>query len=522
MGEHRLIIGALVIAGVVVLARGLSARLKLPDAILLVLLGIGAGFLPGMPHVEVPADVVLFGFLPPLVYNSAFFSSPREVRAVAVPIITLAFGLTAFTTAAIAATAEGMLPGLGWTAALAFGAAVAPTDAVAATSVLQRLGAAPQLVTILEGESLINDGVALTIFGLATEAMTHPFTIGHGVLRALQVVVGGIGYGVVLAYVARRVRRRVRDPSSQIVLTLALPYLAYLPAESAGASGVLATVTVGFLLGIRPEGQLQPAVRLSGQMFWRVLVFLLESALFVLLGLQIRTIVDATHGRSWTTIAGAAVAVVLVAVAVRAVWEMLISPLVRRLPGRHRDRPQPNVPERLVLGLSGLRGAISLAIALSLPEETGPDRPVLIVLAAIVVVATLVGQAPLLPVLLRRFGLVETGRRRQELMEARKAVSEAAMGRIDELAEDDRIDERTAQALRQPLELRLERLRAWLDEDSSPDDLPDLRGLQKELVQVQRDKLNDLYHKGRISDATVRAVGQELTIQAAGLQRHLD
>jgi CPA1 family monovalent cation:H+ antiporter len=509
--EHRLIIGALVIAGVVVLARALSARLKLPDAILLVLLGIGTGFLPGMPHVEVPADVVLFGFLPPLIYNAAFFSSPREVRTVAVPIITLAFGLTAVTSVAIAATAEALLPGLGWAAALAFGAAVAPTDAVAATSVLQRMGAAPQLVTVLESESLINDGVALTIFGLATEAMTTPFTFGHGVLRALQVVLGGIGYGAVLAYVARRVRRRVRDPSSQIVLTLAVPYLAYLPAESVGASGVLATVTVGFVLGIRPEGQLQPAVRLTGQMFWKVLVFLLESALFVLLGLQIHTLVDATHGRSWTAIVAAAAAVVGVAVAVRVGWEMWVSPLIRKLPGRHRGAPGPDLPERLVLGLSGLRGAISLAIALSLPTGAGADRPVLILLAAIVVVATLVGQAPLLPVLLRRFGMVQTDRQRQEVMTARKAISEAALAHIDELAEDDRLDERTAHALRQPLELRLDRLRAWLDEDSSADDVPDTRSLEK---------LQALYRKGRINDATFRTVGQELTIQAAGLQRH--
>jgi Na+/H+ antiporter len=516
--EHRLIIGALVIAGVVVVARALSSRLQLPDAILLVVLGIATGFVPGMPKVELDPDVVLFGFLPPLVYNSAFFSAPREARTVAVPIITLAFGLTAVTTVAIAATARWCLHGLDWPVALAFGAAIAPTDAVAATSVMQRLGAPPNLVTILESESLINDGVALTIFGLAVEAMTHPFTVGHAAERLVQVVVGGVGFGIVVAWAARKVRRRVHDPSSQIILSLALPYLAYLPAESFGASGVLATVTVGFILGTRPDGLLQPATRLTGQMFWRVLVFLLESALFVLLGLQIRGILDAAGHRSFGSVAGTVVAVSLVAIAVRIGWELWVSPLLHRLPGR-LSTPGATRRERLVLGLSGLRGAISLAIALSLPTAAGPDRTLLILLAAIVVVVTLVGQAPLLPVLMRRFGLVEGDRQRTEIMIARKVVTEAALARVDEMAEQEEIDEQVAQALRQPLEIRLDRMRAHLDEDRSADEVPDTRAIQKELVKVQRDKLYALYRKGRIGADAMRAVGNELTIQAAGLQR---
>lgn len=518
MEEHRLIIGALVIAGVVVVARALSNRLNLPDAILLVLLGIGTGFLPGMPKVEISPDVVLFGFLPPLVYNSAFFSAPREARTVAAPIITLAFGLTALTSVVVAVTARWCLPGLGWPAALAFGAAIAPTDAVAATSVMQRLGAPPNLVTILESESLINDGVALTIFGLAVEAMSHPFTVGHAAVRTVQVVVGGIGFGIVMAWLARKVRRRVRDPSSQIILSLTLPYLAYLPAESIGASGVLATVTVGFILGTRPDGLLQPATRLTGQMFWRVLTFLLESALFVLLGLQIRGILEDAHNWFIGTVVIAVAAVSVVAIALRVGWEMWISPLLHRLPGKHGS-PYSTRRERLVLGLSGLRGAISLAIALSLPNAVGADRPVLILLAALVVVVTLVGQAPLLPVLLRRFGLVESDRKRLEIMIARKAVTEAALARVDDMADREEIDEDVAQALRQPLEMRLDRVRAFLDEDRSTDDLPDTRAIQKELVKVQRDKLYALYRKGRIGADAMRAVSNELSFQAAGLQR---
>ncbi|MCW2890041.1 MAG: Na+/H+ antiporter [Streptosporangiaceae bacterium] len=520
MGEHGIFAAALVIAAAVLLGRGLAARLRVPDAVVLVLLGGAAGFIPGIPQIHVSPYLVLFGILPPLVYHAAFFTAPREARAEAVPIITLAFGLTAVTTAAVAATVHGVLPEVGWAVALAFGAAIAPTDAVAATAVMQRLGAPPRLVTILESESLINDGVALTIFGLALKSLSTPSTPGHVLIRLVQVVVGGVAYGLVVAALARRLRRRFRDPRSQIVLSLAIPYLAYLPAESMGVSGVLAAVTAGFYLGTRPEGLLQPASRLAGQVFWDVLIFLLESALFVLLGLQIHGVLEQVGGHSWRTLALAAVAVTVVAVAVRVVWELAVQPLVRLLPGRHRGLAGLDWRVRLVIGLSGLRGAISLAIALSLPLDIGPERGVLIFLTAVVVIVTLVGQAPILPPLMRAFGLVETDLRHLELTRARKDMIESALARLEELAADEKIDDRTADAFRQPLELRLDRLRAQLDEDyATAEELPDTQRLRKELFGVQRDRLASLYRKGRISADTLRTIGDELTFQEAGTRR---
>jgi CPA1 family monovalent cation:H+ antiporter len=209
-----------------------------------------------------------------------------------VPICALAVGATTVTILAVGAVTHAVLPAAGWPGALAFAAAVAPTDAVAATSVLTRLGAPARIVTILEGESLINDGVALTAFGLAVEAMAHPFTFAHGVTRLAEVVVGGIAYGLVVALVIGRVRRYIRDPSIQIMVTLVTPFVAYVPAEQLNVSGVLATVVTGVYLGTRTEGMLQAASRVSGAVFWRTLIFLLESALFVLLGLELRSVVD--------------------------------------------------------------------------------------------------------------------------------------------------------------------------------------------------------------------------------------
>src|SRR4051812_47708798 len=200
MGASSLFVLGLAIAVVVLFSRALAGRIGVPEAILLVLLGTAAGFLPGLPETHLPPEIVLFGFLPPLVYHAAFFTAPREAKADAVPIITLAVGLTLVTTFLAAAAAHAVVTGLGWAAAIAFGAAVAPTDAVSATSILQRLGAPPRIVTILEGESLINDGVALTAFSLAVEALSHSYTFGHGLARLGEVVAGGAAYGLVVGF----------------------------------------------------------------------------------------------------------------------------------------------------------------------------------------------------------------------------------------------------------------------------------------------------------------------------------
>src|SRR3984957_437332 len=409
VGEYELFTLGLAIVVVMIVGRGGASRLEIPEAIVLVILGVLASLIPQVPNIELSPDLVLVLFLPPLVYNAAFFSAPRETRENAVPITALAVGATTVTILAVGWATRLLLPEAGWAGAFAFAAAVAPTDAVAATSVLNRLGAPQRIVTILEAESLINDGVALTAFGLAVEAMAHPFTISHALVRLAEVVVGGIGYGLVVALVIGRVRRLVRDPSAQILITLITPFVAYVPAEQLQVSGVLATVVTGVYLGTRTEGMLQGASRASGAIFWRTLIFLLESALFVLLGLELRSVVgdlSGSHSAAW--LAAAAAVVVAVVIAVRLAWELLGSPLIGLLPGRHSGYVRNPWRQRLVIGWGGMRGAISLAIALTLPRTVNgkplPERSTLIFLAAVVVVATLVGEGLTLAPLLRGLG----------------------------------------------------------------------------------------------------------------------
>jgi Na+/H+ antiporter len=517
VGEEELFTLAVAIAGVMIVGRAVARRLEVPEAIVLVVLGVLASLIPRVPQVDLPPDVVLLLFLPPLIYNAAFLSAPRESRENAIPITGLAFGATAATIIAVGSVTRLVLPGMSWAPALAFAAAVAPTDAVAATSVLTRLGAPQRVVTILEGEGLINDAVALTAFGLAVEAMAHPFTLAHAVARTAEVVLGGIAYGLVVAVVIGRLRRRVHDPGSQILLSLITPFVAYIPAEELHVSGVLATVVTGVYLGNRTDGLIQPASRVSGTMFWRTLIFLLESALFVLLGLELRSIVDHLPGRHPVPmLAGASAAVVATVIVVRLAWELLVSPLARFLPGPHPAFVRNPWRQRLVIGWGGMRGAISLAIALTIPAtlygRPFAERSTLVFLAAIVVMATLIGQGLTLAPLLRVLGLAQSERHQRAEASARVKVTEAGMARLDEMAEAGEVDEDTANVYRQLLEMRLDRVRVALG-DVSEDDVVDTVSLRQELVGAERDKLAEMYRKGEISDEIRRSISRTLDLQ---------
>ena len=325
--------------------------------------------------------------------------------------------------------------------------------------------------------------------------MAHPFTVEHALLRLVEVVIGGIAYGLVVAFVVGRVRRYVRDPSIQILVTLVTPFLAYIPAEQLKVSGVLATVVAGLYLGTRTEGMLQPASRVSGRMFWRTLIFLLESALFVLLGLELRAVVsEPSNVVSVSRLAGAIIGI-------RLVWELAVSPLIRFLPGKHSLFVVNPWRYRLVIGWGGMRGAISLAIALTLPTMVNgrpfAERSVLILLAAVVVVVTLLGEGLTLGPLVSGLGLAQSEQQQRREAVARQRVTEAGLARLDEMAEAGEVDDDTANVYRQLFELRLDRVRSVLGDD---EDAPDTSGFRHELVVAQRDKLAELYAKGKISD----------------------
>src|SRR6266545_3990132 len=299
----------------------LAGMLGVPYPILLVVGGLVLGFVPGVPTTTLSPELVLVLFLPPLLYVAAFFSSPRELRSDARTITLLAVVLVLVTMSAVAVVAHTLVSGLPWAAAFTLGAIVSPTDPLAATTIARRLGVPRRLVTVLEGESLANDATALVAYRVAVAAVVGGgFTLWEAGLRFVAGAAGGVAIGLLAGWLVAQLRRRIDDPLVEIVISLASGYVAYLPADRLGASGVLAAVTAGLYLGWRAPELASVSTRLLGTSFWKVLNYLLNTVLFILVGLQLHTIVDGVAGRAGPTVLGQAALVSAVVIAVRLAW----------------------------------------------------------------------------------------------------------------------------------------------------------------------------------------------------------
>ena len=415
----------------------LAGTIRVPYPILLVLGGLVLGFLPGVPPAELPPDLVLVLFLPPLLYQTAFFSTPRDLRADARAITLLAVGLVLATMSAVAAAAHTVVGGLPWAAAFTLGAIVAPTDPLAATAIARRLGVPRRLVTVLEGESLVNDASALVAYRLAVAAVVAgSFSLWGAGLQFVGRGIGGVAIGLAVGWLIAEARRRIEDPVVEIVLSVVTGYAAYLPAELMGASGVLAAVTAGLYVGWRAPELASPSTRLLGFSFWEVLVYLLNAVLFVLVGLQLHPILTGVSGSSAAVLLGQAALVSAVVIAVRIVWGFTVPYLVRALDRRPAQRARRvGARERLVASWSGMRGAVSLAAALALPLETStgqpfPQRNLIIFVTFGVIFATLVLQGLSLPWLIRRLGLHRDDSEEQEELRGRLRATDAALKRV--------------------------------------------------------------------------------------------
>jgi Na+/H+ antiporter len=514
-----LLAGGLIAGAVVVACRAISARSGLPYPVFLVVAGAGISFIPRIPQFHLDPKVVFLGFLPPLVYHAGLVTSPRELRANARPIGLSSLGLVLATAFAVGGAAWATGAHLSWTDAFILGAVVSPTDPVAAISVLNRLGGPPKITTILEGESLVNDGIALVLFSLGTAALVRPTGVAGGVLDFVRVAGGGTVFGLVVGLLAARVRRPLRDTPSQIVVSLLIPFLAYLPADALGLSGVLATLTAGLVLGQSTVSGLVPAGRLRVAEFWEVLVFLLESVLFVLVGFQLRSVLRSLSGLASSEIVGLTVLTVVIVVVVRLVWWLAVPTLRWRPEGRIVDTGGVPWQERLVLGWSGLRGALSLAAALSIPFQVHARayraRDLVIFVTFSVVVLTLVGQGTSMPWLLRATGLAGSIEERQQRVLALRRCVEAALRGLDELAAQQEVSDGLAETLRSLYERRLDRVRS--NQGTAPEAGDSLPEVQRRLLAVQQGVLRQLHQDGEISFTVMRQVRRELDLEHASL-----
>lgn len=502
------------VAGLTVLAR----RIGVPYPIVMVLGGLLLGFLPGLPTVELDPEIVLLLFLPPILFSAAYLSSPRELWRNVRPISLLAFGLVLTTTGAVAIVLGLLAPAIPFAAAVALGAIVSPPDAIAATSIAQRLGLPRRLVTILEGESLVNDATALVTYRLAVvAAMTGAFSLGQAVVDFAVVAVGGVLIGLVVGWGVSWILSRLEDPPVEVLLTLIAPFAAYLPAELLHVSGVLAAVSGGLLLGWRAPRVMSSDTRILGFASWQMTVFVVNGLAFLLIGLQLPRILDSISGRSPGELIGLGAAVALTVIVVRLAWVVPATYVPRRIvPGLARRDPAPPFAAVLVLGWAGMRGAVSLAAALALPLGF-PERDLLIYLTFVTILATLVGQGLTLPILIRRLGLGDDGSAEHEELHAREAATEAALRRLDELVTEVPGHIPLIEQLRDRYAHRAEHY--VHDHGHDGDEVPvdpeerDHEAIRRAVLAAERVAIIELRDGGVISDQVLRRVERDLDLE---------
>ena len=515
----------LAILAVVALLLVAAERTSIPYPILLVVGGLGLGFIPGIPEFELPPDLVLVAVLPPLLYGTAFFTSLRDLRENALAITLLAIGLVLSTMLIVAVVAHELIPGLSWGVAFVLGAVVSPTDPTAATAIAERLGLPRRLVALIEGESLVNDGTALVAYKFAVIAVvTGSFSMSEAAGSFALNVVGGIAVGLGVGFVVRHVRRKVKDPALAITLSLTSGYFAYLPAIAIGVSGVLAAVTIGIYMGWYTPELTTWQTRLQGLAVWEITFFILNALLFALVGLQLPVIVDALSGYSPARLVGYAAVVSLAVIGARFLWVVPGTYLTAWM--RRVKRPIQN-PGRasIILGWAGMRGAVSLAAALALPLTTDagddfPNRDLVIFLTFGVILTSLVVQGLSFPALLRLVGLEDEGRTEKEENKARIYATEAALARLEELADEDWVRNDTLERIRAMFNFRNQRFRSRFDPESDGEIESrslDYQRLLRELLTAERNAVFDLRRERRIDDIVMRRVIRDLDLEEARL-----
>ena len=437
----------LLLLAVLVIVAVAARRLNIAPSILLVVAGIALAIVPGLPRIELAPELVLLGILPPLIYSAGVAMSWREFRFNLRPIILLAFGCTLFTAAAVAVAAHYVL-GMPLAVGFVLGAIVAPPDVVAPLAIVRRLGLPHRLIVVLEGEGLANDATALILYRFAVAAVgTGLFSFSQAIGDFALIVVGEIAYGIGVGWFSLRLRRWARDPRVEITLSLMTPYVAFLVPQHLGGSGVLATVAAGLFVSWNGPLLIPAATRLQGIFFWDLLIYLLEGLIFLVTGMQLRTLIDRTDLGMLHDLALAVPLIVAVLVIARFIWMYPATYLPRWLsPSLARRDPSPPWQWAFLLAFVGVRGVVSLAAALAIPLTTAagaafPYRDLILFITFGVIVVTLIGQGITLPSIVRWLALPhdaedERRRERDAELKARLETLNVAQGELQRLTAD--------------------------------------------------------------------------------------
>ena len=525
MSNLSLIISLL---AVVTALAALAERIRISSPILLVLAGIAISLLPGLPQIGLHPEVVILVFIPPLVYEAAWNTSWADFKANFRSILILAFGLVLFSAMGVAWVVHTFIPGFSWALAFVVGAIISPTDPVAASSIIRQMGVPRRVGIILEAESLVNDATGLIVYRYAVAAvLTGQFVLLDASGQFFVVVLGGIGIGLTLAAVVRWLHRLTSDtPVVETTLTFLTPFAGYLLAEEWHVSGILAVLSAGIFLTMRSSEFLSRTARLQAVNVWNVVTFLLNSVIFVLMGLQLRRILASNAGYSAQTLITYGAVVSLAVVLIRFIWVFPAAYLSRWLSqSLRRQEPTFSVKSVTVIAWTGMRGVLSLATALALPLELPdgqpfPQRDLIIFITYCVIFTTLVVQGLLLPILIRRLNFQPDTTSQQQETNLRLKIATAAIEHIESHYALDQLSDEMLAVLKHKYEVRIERLRAIKGVKRTNIDTSEIRhfhNLQQELVGVERQLVDGLRRGGQYDDETLRAILFELDVEESRL-----
>jgi monovalent cation/hydrogen antiporter len=515
---------AAALLGVVAAVDWIADRVHVPVPILLVIAGIALALTPGLPGIELNADLVMLALLPPLIYFAAFTMSWQAFRANLQPILLLAIGCVLVTTVAVAAAGHWLI-GLPLGVAFILGAVVSPPDVVAPLAVAERLGMPRRITSVLEGEGLVNDATALILFNVALVAvLTGHFSPVAAVRDFALVLIGETAWGWLVGYVLLRLRHGAREPRIEVMLSMMTPFAAFWLPHALGGSGVLATVVAGLYTGWAGVALIRSNTRLQALFFWDIINTIITGMIFLLTGLQARTVAAGLDAATLRQLVLHGVIISAVVIVVRFLWVFPATYLPRWLfPSVKADDSSTSWRFAFIVAFTGVRGVVSLAAALSIPVAIAtnvafPGRDRVLVITFIVIVVTLIAQGLTLPFVVRKLGLDRLGaderrERRAREASARLETARAALMRLDKAASEEHLEE----AWLQPWRVRQEQQIAQLDGAQDPDSdgyahAATMHRVELALIAAERARLNALLREGQISDEIRRRIEHDLDL----------
>jgi CPA1 family monovalent cation:H+ antiporter len=512
-----------VLAGTSLLAR----QIDIAPAILLLVAGTALAFVPGMPVLQLPPELVLLVVLPPLIYSASVAMSWREFKYNLRPIVLLAVGCVIFTAAAVA-TATHYLIGLPWNVGFLLGAIVAPPDAVAPLAIARRLCIPRRILVVLEGEGLANDATALILYRFAVAAISSgAFSLPQATGEFFAIIAGEMMFGVAIGWLSLRARHYARDPKVEITLSLITPYLAYWVPEYSGGSGVIATVACGLYVSWNGPLWISSATRLQGIFFWDLVIYLIEGLLFLLTGFEMRLLYEKSKAFPLDQILSVTALVAVIIIVARFAWVYPATYLPRLISRSLRERdPSPPWQWAFILAFAGVRGAVSLAAALALPftlasGDAFPYRDLILFVAFGVIVVTLLGLGLTLPLVVRLLGVADAGRdelraEHEAEIAARRAALEAALKSLEKITQDRALSDEVVRLLHARHEIRAGQLPASLDPDVHDLSVAGTH-LTLELIAAERKFIHLLLRDGTITDEIRRRIERDLDLEEASL-----